>query len=138
MEAAPNCPSKALQVRWRLDYLVLIGNGGEMCGCCVHCSINNTFLELIITYLLSLSLSSMLKFLAVLLASQSLPETLQFGFSLPLSLSGLTQTQGSTSSPSLYPLRSQLLCLLVPTNNEVTESQLSDAAVGYVVMITHQ
>lgn len=95
------------------------------------------FLELITIYLFLLS--SMVRFLAALLASQPLPETLQFGFSLPLFLPGLTQTQGSAPSSSLYPLRSQLLCLLVPRKDEVVEShQLSGVAARYVLMITCQ
>ena len=66
----------------------------------------------------------MLSFLASLLSSRTLPESLQFGLSLPMaSVPGPTQTQSSSSSPSLlYPLRSQLLCLLIPAKGSLVDS----------------
>ena len=71
----------------------------------------------------------MLSFLASLLSSsQTLPESLQFGLSLPMaaSVAGPTQTQSSSSlssSPSsLYPLRTQLLHLLTPTKASLIDS----------------
>lgn len=68
----------------------------------------------------------MLSFLASLLSSQTLPESLQFGLSLPMAASvpGPTQTQSSSSvSPSsLYPLRSQLLYLLIPAKASLVDS----------------
>ena len=70
--------------------------------------------------------SCMLSFLASLLSSsQTLPESLQFGLSLP-SVAGPTQTQSSSSLSSfpfsLYPLRTQLLHLLIPAKGSLADS----------------
>lgn len=76
----------------------------------------------------------MLSFLASLLgSSQTLPESLQFGLSLPMaaSVAGPTQTQSSSSlssSPSsLYPLRTQLLHLLIPAKASLTLAEFHEA-----------
>ena len=81
--------------------------------------------------------SHMVSFLAALLGSQTLPETLHFGLPLPVALPGLTQSS-ALPSPSLYPLRSQLLHLLVPTVVEsqdiTTFVQLSKVSTRYMYM----
>ena len=71
----------------------------------------------------------MLSFLASLLSSsQILPESLQLGLSLPMAASvpGPIQTQSSSSlstyPSSLYPLRSQLLYLLIPAKTSLVDS----------------